>query len=150
MGGGEGDAVVGANGVGQPKILEGPLEHTEGVSLLRSRQRFTGEQVPSGVVGDGQRIAVALIAEQKFALVVGAPEPVWLADGGKGGAGEARPPASAPMRDEAVPIEDRVDGADRGTGDVRPPLAQALADLWRAPRRAVPFQPHEEGFDGRR
>jgi len=143
-------AVVGPNGVGQAEVLEDALKHAEGVALLRGRQRFTGEQIPGGVVGDGERVAVALIAEQKFALVVGAPQPVRLIHRDERGAGEARPPAAAAMRDEAVPIEHRVNGADRGTGDVRPPLAQALADLGRAPRRAVPFQSHEERFDGRR
>jgi hypothetical protein len=50
--GGKGDAVIGADGVGQPKILKGALKHAEGVALLRGRQRFAGEQVAGGVVGD--------------------------------------------------------------------------------------------------
>ena len=74
----EGHTVVGANRLRQAEILEGALEDTEGIPLLRGRERFAGEQVPRRVIGDGERIAIALIAEQELPFVVGAPERVRL------------------------------------------------------------------------
>src|SRR5687767_1758102 len=74
--GGEGHAVVRANGLGQPKLLKRALEDSEGVAFFGRRERFTGEQIATGEVGDGQRVAVPPIAEEKLALVVGAPESI--------------------------------------------------------------------------
>ena len=136
-------AVVGPDGLRQAELLKGAFEDAERIALLRRGQRFTGEQVAGGVVGDRQRIAIPLIAEQKLALVVGAPEPVGLADRGERGAGQARPPAAPPVRDQAVAIEHGVDGADGRARDVRPALTQPLPNLGRAPRRAVSLQPHD-------
>ena len=45
----------------------------QGTTLFRSRERFAGDEVTAGEVGDGQRIAIAPIGEHELALVVGAP-----------------------------------------------------------------------------
>src|SRR5262245_29718304 len=70
----EGHAVIRAQGVRQAEVLKGALKDAEGVPLLRRRERFTGQEVATRIVADRQRGAVALVAEQKLALVVGAPE----------------------------------------------------------------------------
>ncbi len=70
---GERHAVIGADRVGQSKVLERALEHREGIALARAGLRFTGNQVAAREIGDRQRIAIAMIAEEKLALVVGAP-----------------------------------------------------------------------------
>lgn len=48
----EGDAVVGADGAGQAKVLEGPFEHVEGGVLTSARERLAGDEVASGKVRD--------------------------------------------------------------------------------------------------
>jgi hypothetical protein len=39
--------------VGQSKLFEGPLEDGKGEFLLRRRNRFAGQQVATGKIGDG-------------------------------------------------------------------------------------------------
>ena len=134
---------------GQPKILERPLEDGEGVQLLRRRERFAGQQIAAGEVGDGQRIAVAPVGEHELALVVGTPEVIGLAGLRERGALGAMAPALAP-RHQAVPIEDGVDGADRRALHVGTALTQPLADLRRAPARILPLQPHDRLLDRQR
>src|SRR5687768_677841 len=72
------DAVIGANDLRETKLLEGALEHREREFLLRGEEGLAREQVATGEVRDGQRIAVLAIAEQKLAFVVGTPERVRL------------------------------------------------------------------------
>jgi hypothetical protein len=37
-------------------------------------KRIIGEQITVGMIGDGQRLTVFMIAQQELALVLGAPE----------------------------------------------------------------------------
>ncbi len=64
----EGHAVVRADGLRQPEILEGAFEDAEGVALLRRRQRFAREKVERGVAGHRQWIAGPLIAQENSPL----------------------------------------------------------------------------------
>ena len=73
VGGGERDAVVRPNGLGQAVVLKGSLEDGEGVAFLRRGEGVAGEQVAAREIGDRQRVAVPPVAEHEFALVVGAP-----------------------------------------------------------------------------
>src|SRR3546814_7977085 len=54
VGAGEGDAVVGANGVGQAPLLEQLLERGDGGVLAGRRQSFAEQHEARGVVGNGQ------------------------------------------------------------------------------------------------
>jgi hypothetical protein len=36
-----------------------------------ARKSITGEEIPAGVIGDGQWVAVSVIAQQELALVIG-------------------------------------------------------------------------------
>src|SRR5512135_3121351 len=62
--------------LGRPNSLNTRLNTGEGVGFLRRRQRLAAEQVASGEVADGERIAIAAIGEHEFAFVIGAPEVV--------------------------------------------------------------------------
>jgi hypothetical protein len=115
--------------------------------FLRGRQRFAGEQVAGGVVADRERIAIPLIPEEKLALVVRAPEAIRFGDRDERRAGPRGPAPPSPMGHQAVAIEHGVDGADGRAREVRPALVQPLPNLGRAPRRAVPFEAHDQGFD---
>jgi hypothetical protein len=61
--------------------LKEPFKH-ESVGFFGGREGLTGEEKTAGVIGDGQRIAVLMIAEQELAFVIGAPQLIgFLADG---------------------------------------------------------------------
>jgi hypothetical protein len=79
--GGERNAVVAADVGGQTALLKEPFKH-ESVGFFGGREGLTGEEKTAGVIGDGQRIAVLMIAEQELAFVIGAPQLIgFLADG---------------------------------------------------------------------
>ena len=87
------------------------------------------------MVGDGERVAVAAVAELELALEVGAPQIV-----GRGACRQRRAvravarPAHA--LDQAMAIEHGMDGAFGGNPDIAgEPADQQLADLARAPMR---------------
>ena len=89
------------------------------------------------MVGDGQRIAVAAVAELELALEVGAPQIVGRSALGQRRAARtvARPAATL---DQAVAVEDRMDGALGRNPDVAvQPADQELADLAGAPVRLL-------------
>lgn len=113
VGGGERHAVVRADHVRQAKVFERAFEDGEGESLLRGGQRLTRQEIPTREVGDREGIAVAAIAEQELALVIGAPEGVGRRGPRELGAGGVGTPAAA-MLDEAMAIEHRMDGTDGG------------------------------------
>ena len=95
------------------------------------------------MVGDGERIAVASVAELELALEVGAPQVI-----GRGARGQqraaravARPAAAL---DQVVAVENRMDGAPGRNPDiaVKPP-DQEFADLARAPMRLLTLEPDD-------
>ena len=72
---GERDAIVGTDRQGrQAAFLEELLEGGDGGVLAGRFQRLTKQKIARGVVGDGEGIAIAPVAELEFALEVGAPE----------------------------------------------------------------------------
>ncbi len=72
---------------------------------------LTADEVATGEVGDGERIAVSTVCEHKLALLIGAPEIVGLS-----GDRECCPLRFVSPRpaviDESVPIESGMDSAD--------------------------------------
>ena len=74
VGTGEGDAVVGADGDRQAALGEQPFESGKSQLLADRLQRLAEEQKPRGMVGDGERVAIAPIAELELAFEVGAPQ----------------------------------------------------------------------------
>src|SRR5215469_12639603 len=71
---GEGNPVVAADGARQSAFLEQALKGGKGEIFAIGFQCLTPQQVARAVIGDGQRIAIASIAQLKLALVIGAPE----------------------------------------------------------------------------
>jgi len=146
MGAGKRRAVVGANGAGQPHLLERPLEGGEGVPRLCRRQRLAREQIPAGKVGDGQRIAVPPIGEHELAFVVGAPQIVRLIGARERGALRTIP-SPLPAGHQVVPIEDGVDRTDGGAQQRGVALTETLTELGRAPARILPLQADDRVLD---
>src|SRR5262244_2199513 len=63
---------------GPAALLKKPLKHSKSVIFSSRRKRLTGEQKSAGVIRNGQRVAVVLVAEQELAFVIRAPELVGL------------------------------------------------------------------------
>src|SRR5580693_2953534 len=72
--GSERNTVIAADVGRQTALLEKPLKHGKSVVFFGGRKSFAGQQITAGVIGDGQRVAVLMIAQQELALVIGAPE----------------------------------------------------------------------------
>jgi len=70
----ERDPVVAADVGREAALAKEPLKHGKGIGFFGGGEGFTGEQKPAGVVGDGQRVAIVLIAEEELAFVIGAPQ----------------------------------------------------------------------------
>ena len=143
---GEGNAIVGSDGPRQAKVLEGPFKHDEGIAFLGGGERVTGDEVAAREVGDGQRIAVAAVAEHELALVVGTPEFV-----GRRRPRQRRPPgfvAAAPSAPhQTMPVEDSVDGADGRARQPGIPAPEPIADLGRSPMGILPLEPDNQRLD---
>jgi hypothetical protein len=102
------------------------------------------------VVGDGERIAVAAVAEFEFALEVGAPEVIGesaLREGRALGAVAA----AAQSADQAMAVEHGVDGTFGWHAEIAGPAAdEQFADFAGAPMWLVAFAADDEGLDLRR
>ena len=73
---GKGDAVVGTDGARQIALGEQPFEGGDGNALARRLDRLAEEQEARRVIGDGQRIAVAAIAETDYGVDIACVDPV--------------------------------------------------------------------------
>src|ERR1700730_8232728 len=60
---GEGNAVIGADGLGQSELLENGLEHGKSIGFPCGGERLAGEGVAAGEVSDCQRIAIAPVGD---------------------------------------------------------------------------------------
>src|SRR5713226_3376247 len=74
VGGSEWNAIIAANVGRQAALLKKPFKHGKSVVFFGARKSLTGEEIPAGMIGDGQRVAVLMIAQQELALVIGAPQ----------------------------------------------------------------------------
>jgi hypothetical protein len=78
MCGSERHTVIAADVGGPATLFKKPFKHSESVFLFGRRQRFAGQQITAGVIGDGQRITVLVITQQEFIFVIGAPQFIGL------------------------------------------------------------------------
>ena len=99
------------------------------------------------MVGDGQRIAVPAVAELELALEIGAPQVIGRGPFGQRRAARAMARPAAAL-DQAVAIENRMDGALGGNPDVAvEPPDQEFADLARAPVRLLGLEADDQALD---
>src|ERR1051325_7121099 len=111
--GGEGHAVVGADGAGQAAFLKEALKGSEGGLFGVGLHGLAEQEKTGGVVGDGERVTVAFVGKHELTLVISAPEIIGAETLGKRGTGGAGSAADG-VSDEAVAIEDGVDGTAGG------------------------------------
>src|SRR5713226_3639125 len=72
--GSEGNAVIAADVGRQAARLKKPLKYDKGIVFPGGGKSLTGEEITAGMIGDGQRVAVLTIPQQKLVLVIGAPQ----------------------------------------------------------------------------
>ena len=78
MCGSEGHAVVAADVGGKTALFKKLLKYSESVVFPGRRKSLTSEEKATGVVRDGERVAVLVISEQELTFVIGAPQLVGL------------------------------------------------------------------------
>jgi hypothetical protein len=76
--GGEGDSVVGADGVGEAKMAEGALEDGEGTAGFDIWQAATGQEETGVLIGDGEGEAPVTVTGVELAFEVSGPQVVGL------------------------------------------------------------------------
>jgi hypothetical protein len=59
---------------GQTTLFKKPLKHGERVVFFEGKQRLAAQQIPAGIIGDRQRVALWVISQQELVLGIGAPE----------------------------------------------------------------------------
>ena len=74
VGRGERHSVIGPNRCGQSEVLECARKNRKRAGFLDRFQALAGEQIARVVVGDGERVAIAFVAEAELPLEVGTPE----------------------------------------------------------------------------
>lgn len=124
--GGEGRAVVSPDRTRQPVVLEDTLEDRERELGSNRLETLAREQIPGPIIGDRERVTVALVAEHELALEVGAPQPIDVVSARELRSTGLVSSAFAAF-DQAMAIEDGVDRA-RGRG----------VDHWEGPDDLVP------------
>jgi hypothetical protein len=144
---GEGDAVVGADRVGQATVAEQLFEGGAGKVLAGGVECLAQQQETRGVVGNGEWVAVPPIAELELALEVGAPEGIGAGAFGQRRAARAMARPAAAL-DQAVPVENRVDGAFGRDPDIAiEPPDEEFADLAGSPMGLFGLQADNQAFE---
>src|SRR5258708_32282233 len=94
----------------QTTVPEQPLKGQESRLFLIGVHGFAQQQVARGVIGDRQRITVALVAELELALIVGAPQVIRVQASRKWRSLGPCPGPAGPG-DQTMSIQDRVNRA---------------------------------------
>jgi hypothetical protein len=120
-GGGEGHAVIGANGARQPVLPKEPIEDGAHAHAFGGEQAVTRQQIASVLVGNRQRVAVHRVPRAEVAFEVGRPEIVGLGGRGRDDAGMLIVPPPAAFLDQPAASQQIARGTDRR------PLAARMA-----------------------
>src|ERR1700723_2796512 len=131
---------------GSPKSLKAPFKHGKCVHLLGGPQSIAAQQVAAGEVGNGQRIAIALIGEHELALVIGAPQ---IVGSSRIAQHRAFGPVAlfAPAADQAVPIQHRMDCANGWKVDRAVQQLDLVPDLLSSPTRVLLLELQDQVLD---
>ena len=73
VGAGEGQAVVGAHGIGQAAFLKQALQGGEGGCFLYRPKGLAQKNEPRGLVGNRQGVTILPVAKPELAFEIGAP-----------------------------------------------------------------------------
>src|SRR5215471_7561572 len=69
IGGGKGNTIVGADGVGQAAFLEQALKGRKRTLFFDGLHGFAEQEITAGIVGDGKGVAISFVPQHELALV---------------------------------------------------------------------------------
>jgi hypothetical protein len=142
----EGHAVVAAHVGRQAALLKKPLKYSKSVVFSGGRKGFTSKKKTAGVVGNSQRIAILVVAQQELAFIVGAPQLVGpLAQRQSGSLSTATQSTAA--FDQAMAIQHGMDGTFGRAGNSGESAQQALTDFASTPAGVLVLYVQDEVFD---
>src|SRR5215469_11027372 len=78
MGGSEGHPIIAADVGWQTTFFKQPLKDRKGEVFAGRGQGLAGQQITTGMIGHGQWVAVLMVAQQKLALVIRAPQLIGM------------------------------------------------------------------------
>ena len=143
---GEGSAVVGADGLRQPKLAEEALEDRLHGIVERSFQALAAQQEAAVAIQDRQREAHLSVSHPELAFEVSRPQTIGMGRDGAAEPGMARPRPAATGFDQAMAAQDVGDGAAGRPQLVRRGSHQVVPDLSRAPVAMAPPDPEDDLF----
>ena len=110
VGGSKRNAVIGTDGLRQTTLFEKALKGSKSGLLGVRFHGFAQQQIARGMIGDRQRVTVALVGQHELALVIGAPQIVGAQPLRKGRAlgARSRSPGAA---HQPMTIQDRMNRA---------------------------------------
>jgi len=133
--GGEGNAVVGADGAGQAVFAEQSLKYRAGALPLGGKQTMTSQKAAGVEIGDGQRVAVDPIAGSEVALEVGGPKVVGLSGRGGNYPGVLVPASAATLLHHSAAGQQVPGRADRRPGHAGMSWPKPIEQLFGSPAR---------------
>jgi len=131
--GGEGNAVVGPDTIGQAALLEESAEDALGIALAGGVECVATGQKAAVAIDDREREAVAAILHAEVALEVRGPEVVGVVGAGAGAARVPEARTSPLVRDQPVALEEIMGGAAGRELPVRVPPVEDGEQLLGAP-----------------
>src|SRR5882762_9840334 len=141
---GERRSVVGADHLGQSGLSKDPLKPRLHFLVPGSLKRATQKQIPREVVGDGQRITAAAVAQQKVALKICTPTLIRGATLCKGFAIRSHPAPSLAGLNQTRTLQDFARSRIRRPLKFRPLMAQPVQHFFRAPLLAPKLGLHNQ------
>ena len=147
VGAGEGETVVGSDGIGQSPLLEQLEEGREGCFFTRRLQGFAHQDEARSLIGDGQGVTVLCVAELELALEISAPQGIGLASGGERRAHGLVAPRLGALH-KSMAVEHGVDGAFGWNAHITSQaFDEDFSDFAGTPVGLLALDAHNQGFD---
>src|SRR2546429_4081016 len=141
-GGGEGHAVIGANGAGQPVLPKEPIENGVDAVALGGKQAVAREKIAGVLIGDRKWVAINRVPRTEVALEVRRPEIVGLRGHDRDDAGMLPLPPAAALLHQAAAGQKISGRAHGGPVPRRLPRAPPSPEVGGGPaREAEPRRP---------
>src|SRR5438552_4157293 len=136
-GGGEGHAVIGANGAGQPVLPKEPIENGVDAVALGGQQAVARQKIAGVLIGDRKWVAINRVPRTEVALEVRRPEIVGLRGHDRDDAGMLPLPPAAALLHQAAAGQKISGRAHGGPVQRRLPRPQPGQEFGGAPARML-------------
>src|SRR5256885_6421214 len=147
-GGGEGHAVIGANGAGQPVLPKEPIENGVDAVALGGKHAVARQKIAGVLIGDREWVAINRVPRTEVALEVRRPEIVGLRGHDRDDAGMLPLPPAAALFHQAAAGQKISGRAHGGPVQRRLPRPQPGQEFGGAPARMLAPGPTNHPPDG--